>query len=214
MEMKPVCLLLVFGVTAIRSVEINLNQLVDKNIHRVEDVIRKMNGLSRGLDIGGISMSEYKYSFPRAIVLGLDILRRTGDCKLIREGKISTYELHFGSGFLVVVIPRLTYKGEEMSAVLRVRNNSLYFSFNQLEREMRNITVNDVIIKSLGQVEFLSSNPQYEGDDVEQIFENFRMQFNGLFMNEKKITNSMAGDLWYMFSSTYPEGLFDELKTM
>lgn len=124
---------------------------------------------------------------------------------------MSTYEFNFGSGFLVVVIPRLRYDDVNMSAVLRVRNNLVHLCFNQI-KGFKNLSVNDITVNSLGQVEFMSSSPRYEGADVESIFKNLQNMFNEFLRSKEDEWNEMVTEFWYLISSNYPEELFKLLK--
>ena len=126
--------------------------------------------------------------YDKANVVGLDSLQRTGDCWIDNEENSHTPHFQFGLSFLTIFLPSLTIDGQNMSSFLRVKNNSVVFSYTANYDKGCNVTLNDFYVDRLSDIEFGSSRPELDGQDLDPFFATVVVpELNQLLTSSKKI---------------------------
>ena len=142
-------------------------------------------------------------------MIGVDSVERTGDCTLTKEGQKYTYDCHIGLRLLALVFPHVKYDGEDMSAILKIRNNSLHLSFAEDKTGGGcKVTLGDLKVESLNRVEVTSSRSKYDGENVENLFEELRTWINNLIDKFVKELNEPATTAWCRVASDDQDILF------
>ncbi|XP_014290698.1 uncharacterized protein [Halyomorpha halys] len=133
------------------------------------------------LPIPQISLN-LRVKYPDAVVLGVDSIQRTSDCWHEKKGEDINGDIHFGLQLMTLVLPYLEVDGRNMSAFVRIRDNSVHLSYTlHVAGEKCHIKLNELKIEKLGNVEFRASRPEYDGSDLDLFLESEVMQaFNNI----------------------------------
>ncbi|XP_014279373.1 uncharacterized protein [Halyomorpha halys] len=170
--MQSSYLFLVLAVAAVNSEIIDINSGIDKGLAQTNEFLRKHQFTSVRLPKGSYGSHV---SFSDSDVLGLDSLKRTDNCTLEVVEKNITLDLHYGFGLYQQSFKILSIFDQEMSASFRIRDNSvrLYYTvhFSGDDGLTCSVTLHDLSFERLAKVDFSSSRSEFDGADVEEIFE-------------------------------------------
>ncbi|XP_014279366.1 uncharacterized protein [Halyomorpha halys] len=163
---------LVLTVAAVNSEIIDINSGVDEGLAQTDEFLRKHKFTSVHVPKGSFGPHV---SFSDSDVLGLDSLKRTDNCTLEVVEKNITLDLHYGFGLYQQSFKILSIFDQEMSASFRIRDNSvrLYYTvhFSGDDGLTCSVTLHDLSFERLAKVDFSSSRSEFDGADVEEIFE-------------------------------------------
>ncbi|XP_014280159.1 uncharacterized protein [Halyomorpha halys] len=112
--------------------------------------------------------SNVKYS--DASFLGLDSLKRTGDCWQEVNGNDMLFDINYGFGLMTIVLPYLEIAGTNMSAYARIQDNSVHLSYTLHHGAEKCVTLNEFRVQKMGNVEFGSSRPEYDSSNLDGFF--------------------------------------------
>nr|XP_024219245.1 uncharacterized protein LOC112211554 [Halyomorpha halys] len=165
-------LFLVLAVAAVSSEIININSAVDKGLAQTNEYLRKHRFTSVHVPKGSFGPHVL---FSDSDVLGLDSLKRTGNCTLeVVKRKNVTLDFHYGFGFYQQSFKILSIFDQDQSASIRIRDNSvrLYYTADFSGKGGLNcsVTLHDLSFERLAKVDFSSSRSEFDGADVEEIF--------------------------------------------
>nr|XP_014292178.1 uncharacterized protein LOC106691018 [Halyomorpha halys] len=162
-------LFLVLVSAAVRSEIADINLYTDLLFasinHLMESELMKITSVN--LPASSIKPS---ISFSESLLTGLNSLKRTGNNTALIDGNNTTYDIHLGLGLLQQSFQLLTLTGNVMSGGYRVRDNSLHLAFTRHQGTTCNVTLEDIHIERLANVEFFSSKTEFDGGNVESIF--------------------------------------------
>ncbi|CAH1406546.1 unnamed protein product [Nezara viridula] len=167
--MKFFCLFLVLAVAAVNSKVININDQIDIGLEKTNEYLRQHRYTSVHVPKGAFGSHV---SFSDSDVLGLDSLKRTGDCTLDYVDKNVTVDLHYGFGFFQQTFQSLRVDDKDMSASIRIGDNSVRVHYTVRITDNRcSVTLHDLTYERLAKVDFHSSRPEFDGLDLEEYFE-------------------------------------------
>ncbi|CAH1406545.1 unnamed protein product [Nezara viridula] len=113
-------------------------------------------------------------SFSDSDVLGLDSLKRTGNCSLEIVEKNVTLDLHYGFGFYLQTFKSLRVDDKDMSASIRIGDNSVrvHYTVHNIGQQggRCSVTLHDLGYDRLANVDFHTSRPEFDGLDLEDFF--------------------------------------------
>lgn len=104
---------------------IGINRSVDESIETANNINVEERRTFFEIEKASIGNA----SFEGMTVLGLDSLRRSRGCRLIREDTRDTYVVHLGFGFLHFFFKRLNMDGNSFSATFKIPWNSFVLVF-------------------------------------------------------------------------------------
>ncbi|XP_014279382.1 uncharacterized protein [Halyomorpha halys] len=115
-------LFLVLAVASVSSEIIDTNSGADEGLAQTNEYLRKHKFTSVHLPKGSFGPHV---SFSDSDVLGLDSLKTTDNCTIEVVEKNITIDLHYGLGLYQQSFKILSIFDQEMSASIRIRDNSV-----------------------------------------------------------------------------------------
>lgn len=136
-------------------------------------------------------LPHFQLSFSASVVVGFDSAKRTDNCTVKVDGKDYTIDLYYGLGLFQQTFSLLKIKGNAMSASYRIRDNSLHLAYTVHNTTSCSVTLDDLSYERLAKVDFYSSDPLYDGKDVDNFFEETVLPLLNKSINRAEVERSL-----------------------